>query len=51
MQPDTLSTPKIWLTFLFKDEEAMAMKKGKQTQPHLRGTDNVLSSFIVILTS
>ncbi len=27
---------KIWLTILFKDKEAMAMKKGKQTQPHLR---------------
>jgi hypothetical protein len=27
---------KNWLTFLFQDEEAMAMKKGKQRQPHLR---------------
>ena len=29
IQSDTLSLIKIWLTFLFKDEEAMAMKEGK----------------------
>jgi hypothetical protein len=29
IQSDTLSLIQIWLTFLFKDEEAMAMKEGK----------------------
>ncbi len=34
-----------------KDEEAMALKGGKEAQPHLRLVVNVLSCFVVILLS
>ncbi len=47
----TTCPPKNLANFLLKDEEAMALKGGKEAQPHLRLVVNVLSCFVVLLTS